>query len=92
VPYTPRLVTSDMCMLHAAALQGLGVVQLPTLLGWQDCRAGRLIRILPKWRPVSGTVHAVFPSRRGLLPSVRTLLDFLARECALHRKRMGDFA
>jgi hypothetical protein len=23
-------------------------------------------------------VHAVFPSRRGLLPSVRSLVDFLA--------------
>jgi hypothetical protein len=23
-------------------------------------------------------VHALFPSRRGLLPSVRTLIDYLA--------------
>ena len=27
-------------------------------------------------------IHAVFPSRRGLLPSVRALLDFLAIEYA----------
>jgi len=27
-------------------------------------------------------VHAVFASRRGLLPSVRHLLDFLAQEFA----------
>ena len=24
-------------------------------------------------------IHAVFPSRRGLLPSVRALIDFLAQ-------------
>ena len=32
--------------------------------------------------PRSGIVHAVFPSRRGLLPSVRGLIDFLAAEYA----------
>jgi len=25
-------------------------------------------------------IHAIFPSRRGLLPSVRTLIDFLGEE------------
>lgn len=38
-------------------------------------------------RPRAGMAHAVFPSRRGLLPSVRALLDFLAEECAEARKR-----
>ncbi|EGX6986619.1 LysR family transcriptional regulator, partial [Escherichia coli] len=27
-------------------------------------------------------IHAVFPSRRGLLPSVRALVDFLTEEYA----------
>ena len=36
--------------------------------------------------------HAVFPSRRGLLPSVRALLDFLARECATQRQLVSDAA
>jgi len=31
--------------------------------------------VLPEWRPASEIVHAVFPSRRGLLSSVRSLLD-----------------
>jgi DNA-binding transcriptional LysR family regulator len=38
--------------------------------------------VLPQWRPRAGIVHAVFSSRRGLLPSVRALLDFLAAEFA----------
>jgi hypothetical protein len=38
--------------------------------------------VLPQWAPQAGVVHAVFPSRRGLLPSVRALLDFLAAEYA----------
>lgn len=34
-----------------------------------DLEAGRLIDLLPDWRPTKWIVHAVFPSRRGLLPS-----------------------
>ena len=81
-----------MSALRDAALAGLGVVQLPTLFVYEHCRAGRLNRVVPGWRPRSGIVHAVFPSRRGLLPSVRALLVFLARECAAHRAAMGDFS
>jgi len=32
------------------------------------------------WHPEPGAVHAVFPSRRGLLPAVRELLDFMSTE------------
>ena len=39
---------------------------------------GELVRLLPQWAPRRQIVHAVFASRRGLLPSVRALIDFLA--------------
>ncbi|SNS94530.1 DNA-binding transcriptional regulator, LysR family [Sphingomonas laterariae] len=90
VPHMPRLVTDDMTVLRAAALAGLGVVQLPTLLIWPDVKAGRLVQLLPGWQPPAGIVHAVFPSRRGLLPSVRALLDFFAQECATQRNIADD--
>jgi DNA-binding transcriptional LysR family regulator len=38
------------------------------------------VEVLPHWLPRSGIIHAVFPSRRGLLPAVRGLLDFLVAE------------
>lgn len=82
VRHRPRLVTDDLYMLHEGALQGLGVVLLPTVAAASDLEAGRLIDLLPDWRPKRWIVHAVFPSRRGLLPSVRLLLDFLAEGCA----------
>ncbi|MGQ2958693.1 MULTISPECIES: LysR family transcriptional regulator, partial [Rhizobium/Agrobacterium group] len=55
-----------------------------------DLQAGRLVTVLPDWRPSNEIVHAVFPSRRGLLPSVRALLDFLADECAAQRRRVPE--
>lgn len=87
VPHQPRLVTDDMAALAAAALGGVGVVQLPTMTVWRDVDAGRLVDVLPEWRPRAGIIHAVFPSRRGLLPSVRAFLDFLTRECTVQRQQ-----
>jgi DNA-binding transcriptional LysR family regulator len=89
VSHHPRLVTDDMAVLRQCAIDGIGIVQLPTMMIWQDIEAGRLVHVLPDWRPRAGIIHAVFPSRRGLLPSVRALLDFLARECAAERQRVG---
>ncbi|MXN45571.1 LysR family transcriptional regulator [Shinella kummerowiae] len=82
VPHDPRLVTEDMVALRQAALSGIGVGQFPTMVVQDDLSAGRLIDILPHWAPRAGIIHAVFPSRRGLLPSVRALMDYLAAEYA----------
>jgi len=80
VPHQPRLVTDSAETLHAAALQGLGVVKLGLLVGAGDLGSGRLLDVLPGWEPRGGILHAVFPSRRGLLPAVRALLDFLEEQ------------
>lgn len=86
VPHDPRLVTEDMVALRQAALSGIGVCQFPTMVVQEDLAAGRLVDILPQWAPRSGIIHAVFPSRRGLLPSVRALMDYLAGEYAVLTK------
>lgn len=86
VPHRPRLVTDDMAALREGAVAGVGIAQLPTMMIWEDIEAGRLAHILPAWRPRAGIIHAVFPSRRGLLPSVRALLDYLAADCARQRQ------
>ncbi len=68
--------------LRAAALVGIGVTQLPEVVVRDDIAQGRLVNVLPEWAPRAGIVHVVFPSRRGLLPSVRSLIDFLEKRFA----------
>ena len=78
IVHSPRLVTRGMSTLRAAVLAGVGIAQLP-LMFVRDLEAqGKLVRVVPQWTPRREIVHAVFPSRRGLLPSVRSLIDFLA--------------
>jgi DNA-binding transcriptional LysR family regulator len=80
ITHKPRLVTDDMAQLLHAALEGVGVVKLPTMVVDPHIASNRLVDVTPGWAPRGGIVHAVFPSRRGLLPSVRSFIDFLAVE------------
>ncbi|WP_291717065.1 LysR substrate-binding domain-containing protein [Magnetospirillum sp. 64-120] len=82
VSHHPRLVTDDMVALLDAARAGIGVVQLPALMVEADLAEGRLERILPGWETPQGLIHAVFPSRRGLVPAVRLFLDYLGKNWA----------
>ena len=77
IPHRPRFVTGGMLALRDAAVAGVGIVQLPMMMIDTQLADGSLVRLLPEWRPRREIVHAVFASRRGLLPSVRTLIDFL---------------
>ena len=80
VPHQPRLITTDMVALRSAALAGLGVVKLPMIMIHEQIANGTLVKVLPEWSPAEDAIHAVFPSRRGMLPAVRALIDHLALE------------
>lgn len=79
IHHHPRLVTRAMLTLRAAAVSGIGVVQLPHMMVQQQLASGQLEHVLPDWKPASEIIHAVFSSRRGLLPAVRELIEHLAR-------------
>ena len=77
VHHHPRYVADDLLTLKFAALAGTGMCWLPDYMCHDEIHARRLVRVLPDWAPPVGIVHAVFPSRRGLSPAVRSFLDYL---------------
>ena len=81
--HSPRLCTDDLFTLRRAALQGTGAVLVPRLLVANDLERGALIRLLPPLKAHVGIMHAVFPSRRGMVPAVRALLDLLSETVRL---------
>ena len=73
-----RLITGDFAVLLEAARRGLGVALLPEFVCAPAISAGELEVVLPEWSAPQGIMHFVYPSRRGMLPGVRALVDFLA--------------
>jgi DNA-binding transcriptional LysR family regulator len=78
VPVEPRLATGSFDLLIAAARQGAGIALLPARSCQEALSSGALVRILPQWSGTDGILHLVFASRRGMLPSVRAVIDFTA--------------
>lgn len=78
IRHTPRLATRSMLALRAAAIAGVGIVQLPSMMVREQIERGELTHVIPGWAPRRELIHAVFASRRGLLPAVRALIDDLA--------------
>ncbi|MEZ5895412.1 MAG: LysR substrate-binding domain-containing protein [Parvularculaceae bacterium] len=86
IPFTPRLASDDLPAVRAAALAGVGVVQMPNLMATDDIAQGRLVELLPEWTSPNIAVNAIFPPRRGMLPSVRALIDHLAGDCVPYKR------
>ncbi|MES3011379.1 MAG: LysR family transcriptional regulator [Pseudomonadota bacterium] len=75
--HRPRYVADDLITIRTAVVQGIGMCPLPDYMCRDAIADGRLALVLPGWGPEMGVLHAVFPSRRGLVPAVRAFLDFL---------------
>jgi len=65
-------------LLIEAAVRGIGIAWVPESSCVAELRSGRLRVVLPEWGLPQGVLHFVYPSRRGMLPAVRALVEFLA--------------
>jgi len=78
IPVAARLATGSFEILLGAARDGIGIALLPEPTCAEALADGTLVRILPEWQGADGIVHIVFTSRRGMLPGVRAVIDFVA--------------
>ena len=73
----PRLVTSDLRVRLQAAIRGIGIALLPEQVVAAPLTEGLVERVLPGWSGAKNILHLVYPTPRGMLPSVRSLIDYL---------------
>lgn len=75
-----RYAANEGTALLAAALAGLGIAALPSSMCEAAVRTGSLVRIAPAWTAGEVMTTLIMPSRRGLLPSVRTVADLIVEQ------------
>jgi len=78
--------------LRIAALQGVGISLAPGFLVADDLESGRLIRLLPEYRPVEFSMNAVYPHRHHLSAKVRSFIDLLAHHSADQQKLINPYS
>ncbi|MBN3802325.1 LysR family transcriptional regulator [Paraburkholderia sp. Ac-20336] len=80
VPIAPRYQSNNLISLKEAASTNLGIAALPGYICRAELQAGTLRQLLPGWIAAEAHISALIPYRKGLLPAVRSLVDFLAAE------------
>ena len=78
----PIIMGSNLLMLAELASQNCGIALLPDTIARDFVQSGQLVKVLPEWSAPHGIFHAVYPSRRGLLPAVRVFIDYLVEHLA----------
>ncbi|MGE5510233.1 MAG: LysR substrate-binding domain-containing protein [Bacteroidota bacterium] len=68
----------------AAALSGLGVIQVPLFMVHEHLKTGALRQILPEWTTDAMPVHVVFAPNRHLSTRLRVFVDWIAELFASH--------
>ncbi|MBB2673953.1 UNVERIFIED_ORG: DNA-binding transcriptional LysR family regulator [Rhizobium esperanzae] len=72
------MAADEPYLLMEAAAAGLGITCLPTSVCRKALAEGQLVRVLPEWTAGSIETTILMPHRRGQLPAVRAVVDFLA--------------
>jgi DNA-binding transcriptional LysR family regulator len=87
-----NLITNSGEMLRRATLDGTGVSLMAGFMIQDDLDEGRLVRLLPEYRPVELTMNAVYPHRHHLSAKVRTFIDMLAQHSAEQQKLINPYS
>ncbi|ART48854.1 LysR family transcriptional regulator [Acidovorax carolinensis] len=80
VPVTGPLAANNSEALRDAALAGLGIALVPDFSAQAALQAGKLVAVLPDWRPVgtfSETIHAIRPYSAHVPRAVAVFVEWL---------------
>lgn len=78
VPVSGNISANESTVLLEACVAGAGISLQPLYAAAPLLRAGHLVQLLPQYRAEALGIHALYGSRRQMLPALRALLDFLA--------------
>jgi DNA-binding transcriptional LysR family regulator len=92
VKVSGNLITNSGDTLRVAVVQGVGICLAAGFLVHDDLEEGRLVRLLPEYRPVELSLNAVYPHRHHLSAKVRTFIDLLVRRSAEQQKVINPYA
>ncbi|MGN8109661.1 LysR family transcriptional regulator [Paraburkholderia sp. 22098] len=68
-------IAHDFPTMLGAAMEGIGLAQLPEPMVAEGLRAGKLVEVLKPLAPVISGVFLYYPSRRQVMPKLRAFID-----------------
>lgn len=84
VNFQPILESNEWLILKHAALAHLGITLIPQEICYEEINSGLLVPILTDWSLATASLYIIYPSRRGLVPAVRSFIDFVAEDLIIN--------
>jgi DNA-binding transcriptional LysR family regulator len=69
------LIANDMPTVLGAAIEGLGLAQVPQPIAAGAVKAGILVRVLEPFAPMAPGVFLYYPGNRQMVPKLRAFID-----------------
>ena len=85
VPISGNVNVNSLFFLRNVALEGLGIIMIPSWIIRDELSNGQLIPLLKDYplEPSNTPIHAVFAHNKHLAPKVRAFVDFLVERMKL---------
>lgn len=78
---TSSRVANDGDLVRRWCIDGRGLAIKSCLEVASDVLSGKLVRVMPEFRPTSTELWLIFPSRQLITPAARLLRDTIKRKC-----------
>lgn len=76
------LIARDFPTVLGAALQGIGLAQLPEPMVAEGLKTGKLVQVLEPFAPTMPGVFLYYPDRRQIMPKLRAFIDHVKSRTA----------
>jgi DNA-binding transcriptional LysR family regulator len=80
-------IANDMPTMLGAAVEGLGLAQVPEPIAAGAVKAGKLVRVLEPFAPMAPGVFLYYPSRHQTMPKLRAFIDHVKSRSRANRKK-----
>jgi len=86
------LIANDFPTMLGAAVEGVGLAQVPEPIAAGSVRAGKLVHVLAPFAPMAPGVFLYYPDRRQMMPKLRAFIDHVKShsEAANKSRIRGD--
>jgi DNA-binding transcriptional LysR family regulator len=83
-------IANDVPTLLGAAVEGLGLAQVPGPLAAGMVKAGKLVRVLERFAPMAPGLFLYYPGYRQMMPKLRAFIDHVKGRLDLANKIASD--
>jgi DNA-binding transcriptional LysR family regulator len=83
------LIANDFSTMLGAAIEGVGLAQVPGPIAAGPVKAGKLVYVLEPFAPMAPGVFLYYPSRHQMMPKLRAFIDHVKSRAGAASKTRG---